>query len=109
MPPLVKFILTGLLFNWCSVMNVEDRIWLTRLLTGVIYGFATYILVYFAGSFQASLITWSLSPIVYYITIIYVAVKYRPLKRMHLYLRGLLSFYTAWLATVFILYDVAPV
>ncbi|ADV64516.1 hypothetical protein [Desulfurococcus mucosus] len=86
-------------------MDIEDKIWLSRLVTGIVYGVVTYILVLLMGPVEASAITWGLSPMVYYATVMYVAVKYRPVKRMHLYLRGLLSFYTAWLSTVFILYD----
>ncbi|AFL66039.1 hypothetical protein Desfe_0126 [Desulfurococcus amylolyticus DSM 16532] len=94
---------------WCRRMNTEDSIWLIRLASGVVYGIITFILLYFMGPLQTSVVTWSLSPIVYYTTIIFVAVRYRPTKRIHLYLRGLLSFYTAWLSTVFILYDLIPV
>ncbi|MEM1628114.1 MAG: hypothetical protein QXP02_03675 [Desulfurococcaceae archaeon] len=87
-------------------LDIEDRIILTRLLTGLIYGVSVFVLTYFLPPIIVSSIAWSGSILVYYATILYVLFRYRPTKRFHLYLRGLMTFYATWLITSYILYDV---
>lgn len=86
-------------------MDVDDKIWASRLAAGVAYGVVVFILLYFMDPIRATAVAWSFSPMVYYATIVYVYLKYRPARKWHLYVTGLLEFYASWLATVFVLYD----
>lgn len=83
----------------------EDRVLLTRLFAGLAYGIVSVIIAYLQGPQRSSTITWSLSPMVYYLTIVYVVYKYRPRSRFIAYFKGLLTFYLAFLFSSIAIYD----
>lgn len=87
-------------------LDVEDRIVLLRLLTGLAYGVVVFAATLFVNPVAASPYVWATSVLVYYATVIYVALKYRVSSRFQLYLRGLATFYAAWLLTAMILHDI---
>lgn len=83
----------------------EDKVLLTRMFAGLAYGVISVIIAYLQGPQYSSTITWSLSPIVYYLTIVYVVYKFRPRSRFVAYFKGLLTFYLAFLFSSIAIYD----
>lgn len=75
----------------------EDKIVLFRFTIGVVYGVLVFVLSLFIDPLTLSPYIWGASVLVYYFTLIYVAYKYRPTSRFQLYIRGLATYYAAWL------------
>ncbi|MEM0218599.1 MAG: hypothetical protein QW425_03630 [Desulfurococcaceae archaeon] len=92
-------------FTWSS-LSVEDKIVMIRFTTGLVFGLSVFLLSFFVNPITLSTNSWLASVLVYYSTVIYVAVKYRPLSRFQLYFRGLGTFYATWLLTAILLHEV---
>lgn len=88
-------------------MTLEDKIVLHRLVVGVFFGAAVFVASFFVSPAALSPLAWSASVLVYYVTVIHVIVKYRPNSRFQIYIRGLATFYGAWLLTAMVLYEAA--
>lgn len=86
-------------------MTLEDKIVFFRFKAGLIYGIFVFISSLFITPQTLNPYAWATSILAYHATIIYVAVKYRPLTRFQLYLRGLATFYATWILTVIILFE----
>lgn len=90
-----------------SNLVLEDRIVLLRFVVGVVFGLAVFIASYFVPPITLSQAAWSSSILVYYATVVYVELKYRPTSRFQKYIRGLATFYGAWLLVAILLYEAA--
>lgn len=88
-------------------LSIEDRIVLHRLVVGIFFGVAVFATSFFVSPITLSPLSWSTSVLVYYVTAIHVIAKYRPTSRFQIYIRGLATFYGAWLLTAIALYEVA--
>jgi len=88
-------------------MSLEDKIVFFRFLVGFIYGILVYIASLFTTPAKLTPIAWSISVMTYYITVIYVVIKYKPTSRFQIYLRGLGTFYATWILTVIILFELS--
>jgi len=88
-------------------LTIEDRIVLHRLVVGIIFGAAVFAASFFVPPLTLSPLAWSTSVLVYYVTVVHIVVKYKPTSRFQTYLRGLATFYGAWLLTAIVLYEVA--
>ncbi|MEM4481781.1 MAG: hypothetical protein QXK88_00170 [Desulfurococcaceae archaeon] len=86
-------------------LSIEDRIVLFRLIVGVIFGLAVFILSFLVKPDTLSLGAFAGSILVYYLTTLYIVMKYRPSTRFQIYLRGLATFYSSWLLTAILLYE----
>lgn len=95
------------MINAYENLTIEDRIVLHRLVVGIFFGAAVFAASFFVSPAVLSPLAWSTSVLVYYVTVIHVLVKYRPTSRFQIYIRGLATFYGAWLLTAIILYEVA--
>lgn len=84
-------------------LTIEDRIVLTRFIVGLVFGVSVFIASFFVNPLVLSIHAWTASVIVYYITVIYIALKYRPTSKFQLYLRGFGTFYATWLLTAILL------
>lgn len=88
-------------------LTLEDRVVLLRFLVGLAYGAAVAITSLMVSPLTLSPIAWGVSVLVYYVTTIHVATKYRPLSRFVLYLRGLATFYGTWILIAILIYEAA--
>lgn len=86
-------------------MSLEDKIVFFRFKVGLVYGVLVFISSLFIVPERLTPFAWSTSILAYYVTIIYIAIKYRPLSRFQLYLRGLATFYATWILTVIVLFE----
>lgn len=86
-------------------LSTEDRIVLVRGIIGLVYGIAVFLASRFADHATLSIYAWSVSVLVYYMTIGYVAIRYKPTSKFQLYIRGLGTFYATWLLTSIILHE----
>ncbi len=87
---------------------LEDKIVKLRFILGIVYGFIAYILyrlniVLFMDN---SVTIWFLAGIFYIPSIYYVSAFYGVNKWFPLLMRGLLTYYLAWITIVLVLYGV---
>ena len=87
-------------------MTLEDKIVFFRFLVGLVYGVAVYLASLLIHPARLTPYAWSTSVMVYYATVIYVALKYKPTSRFQLYLRGLATFYTTWILATIIVFEI---
>lgn len=93
------------LSDWFKKLSIDDKIVFVRLVVGLLFGLVTFLISIFVPSITLSPFAWSSSIIIYYFTGLYLAVKYGPLTRFQLYIRGLGTFYGVWLTTSIVLYE----
>lgn len=86
-------------------LTVEDKILITRALLGGAHGVVTALLSMLFDVEFANRLSWSLVPVIYYLSIIYVDAKYKPNSRYLTYLKGLLTFLASWIFTAVIVYE----
>lgn len=87
-------------------LSTEDKIVLFRFAVGVFFGLVVLFLSLFLKPDVLTLIAFGTSVLVYFLTVLYVNMKYKPLSRFQIYLRGLATFYSAWLLTAILLHEV---
>lgn len=87
-------------------LSKEDKIVLFRFTVGAVYGLVVLALSTIVDRVELSIYSWSVSVLIYYVTIAYIALKYKPDSRFQLYIRGLGTFYATWLLTSIVLYEV---
>lgn len=86
-------------------LTVEDKILITRALLGGVHGVVTAVVSMLFDLEFANRLSWSLAPVVYYFSIIYVDAKYKPNSRYLTYLKGLLTFLASWIAIAVMIYE----
>ncbi|WP_448577705.1 hypothetical protein [Thermosphaera sp.] len=86
---------------------MEDKIVLLRFVAGISYGFLIYLLglLRIVSLNNLNTFAWTGAAVLYAVTIFLTYRFFKPSKAFNLYLRGLLTFYTSWLLTSYVLND----
>lgn len=89
--------------------KLDDKVVIIRAILGIIYGFVSYFLIY---RFNLSLLMldlsstiWVLAGTVYVLSAFYIQYWSRSRSLFLVFIRGLLTFYAAWLSLFLVLYD----
>ncbi len=90
-----------------TIGSLDDNIAKLRGILGIVYGIIAYIF-YRLGIvliIDCSATVWILAGIVYIASGFYVQKKYGVSDIWHVFLRGIVTYYGAWLVVFFMLYD----
>ncbi len=90
-----------------AISKIDDEIVKLRAMLGLVFGIIAYILyrIGFILFIDVSATIWFIAGIVYVSSGFYVQSKYGARGVFQIYIRGIVTFYTIWLLTLFILYD----
>ncbi len=87
--------------------SIDDKIVFTRAILGIVFGFIAYLLyrLNVVLFMDVSATIWIFAGILYIASVFYVQKKYMVKRMFLLFLRGILTYYTIWIAEFLILYD----
>lgn len=87
--------------------SIDDKIVFIRAILGIVFGFIAYLLYRLNAVLfmDVSATIWIFAGILFIASVFYVQKKYMVERMFLLFLRGILTYYTIWIAEFLILYD----
>jgi len=87
--------------------SIDDKIVFVRAILGIVFGFIAYLLyrLNVVLFMDISATIWIFAGILFIASVFYVQKKYMVERMFLLFLRGILTYYTIWIAEFLILYD----
>lgn len=87
--------------------SIDDKIVFIRAILGIVFGFIAYLLyrLNVVLFMDVSATIWIFAGILFIASVFYVQKKYMVERMFLLFLRGILTYYTIWIAEFLILYD----